>query len=127
MTPALVSAAPSTLRSKYKRLEAAGWEVWVEVAMVRTGRTFYRGTDRAGEVKLEPCDVQYWQLRARRRHDGKMVAAFLATWESKGANRFVDAFTWDVVTKEKVLHTKLKDIDPWLDVLAPVRTKEKAA
>lgn len=129
MTPAVPTSAPTGPKRLYTRLEAAGWEVWMEMSVVHVGRTYYKGTDRAGEVKSEPHEVRYWQVRARRRQGEQMIAAFLGTWEQKKGCSFVDAFAWDVVGEERVLYTKLKDLDDWLDILAPVasKRKEKAA
>ena len=32
---------------------------------------------------------------------------------------FEDAFTWDVVTKERTLVEKMGEVEAWLDILAP--------
>lgn len=126
MMPTLLSSAPAGPKRMYARLEQAGWETWMECSVVRLGRTFYKGTDRAGEVKSEPQEVRFWQVRGRRRHEGQMVAAFQGIWEQKKTCAFMDAFYWDVVTGDKELFTKLKDMEDWLAILAPAPGKKAA-
>ena len=130
--PALLTAAPSAAKSLHKRLTDAGWEAFIEVAQLRVGRKFYKGTEKAGELKSEAYEASVWQVRGRRVHQGRMVAAIQSEWlqshrNGKSLATFQDSFVWSFVTKEKEMLTVWRDVKSWLDILAPTKSKAKKA
>ena len=118
-TPALPSSAPAGPKKIHKRLAEAGWEVWIERSEVLVGRTYFQSKEKAGEMKKERHTAEYWQVRGRLRRAGKMVGAFQGVWKKTKGCAFEDAFTWDVVTKERALVEKMGEVEAWLDILAP--------
>lgn len=119
MTPVLPGALPRGPKTLRTRLEQAQWEVFTERSRVRVGRTYYKSTDRVGEVKVEAHEVVHWQLRARLVRGGRIIAATLVSWEQKKSCTFQDAFIWSIVTRERELVSTMKELEEWLSILAP--------